>query len=216
MDCHLQSCPSVCYPAAATFPRLEVLLAFGNSRSFLNPNGWSIFPSVQDPFWIRNEFQFLSYYSATDLGSAYGNQPYRSFREQTLPSPCARNRAQRQHVCQHTRQHIVASQHLHSRVLLWRRPGWWRVFALRFIQHYSQYFIPGLLRRRPGRRRIPAICSGQQTLQHRTRGRDARTIVLRGRPWWRGITACCRVAASNVNLHTLTAAGRLSIRRGGQ
>ena len=212
----LHTFSTICHSATRTFLQHDILLAFLNRSSSSTLNGWSISLSVKDSFWIRNEFQIFSYCSAPDIGSAYGNQPCRSFREKTVSPRRACSHIQRQYARQHTREHIGASHFLHSIVLLWRRPGWRRVLALCSVQRPSQPFIPGLLWRRPRWWRVLAVRASQGSLQHRIFAQDARTILLRRRSWWRRITAHYRVAASDANPYTLMASGRLSIQRGGQ
>ena len=171
LNLSVQTFPNVCPPAACMFSQHEVLLGFVSRNSSSNFIGWSFCLGEQDSFWIRNEFQILSYCSAPDLGSAYGNQPYRSFREQTVPSPRAGDRDQRQHVCQHTLVGQRASQSyirggIDHGLLLWGRPGRWNLpvcsyhCASQCFSHSRLAYV-FLLRGRPGRWNL-SLCSGAE------------------------------------------------------
>lgn len=234
MDCHcasrlltalqVQTYTNVCHSAASTFSRHDVLLALVNRNSSSNLNGWSGFSSVQDSFWIRNEFQILSYCSAPDLGSAYGNQPYRSFREQTVPSPRAGDRAQRQHVCQHDRRFVQCVSQCFGRgigrsLVLLRRRSWGRNPTVCSLQHASPDFTRSgdtcsfLLRRRSGRRN-PALCSIYASQCFAGSGVDC-TVLLRRRPGRRN-PALCSFANRKGHPYTLRPVGRFSSGRSGQ
>ena len=160
-------------------------LACVNSTSMVIP----VEKRGQESFWICNRFQISFVLSVSGLGSAYGNQPYRSFCEQNIPSSHARNRVTRQHVCQHL---LVEQCALRSYIcsigrslLLWGRPRWWTV-ALCSIQGDSRDLF-----------RSAADCS----------------LLLWGRPrWW--TVALCPFTASLRN--SLMPYGRFSIRWGGQ
>jgi hypothetical protein len=172
----------------------------------------------EDSFWIRNRIQISDHHGLRDLGSAYGNQPYRSLHEQTVPYPHAGNCAQHQCVSQYTRQCLV--QHTspclthsdgdHS-VLLRGRSGWW-IPALCTIQHFVRGGADrsGMLRGRSGWW-VPALCS----IQHFVLGGGDRSGMLRGRSgWW--VPALCSIANCYCTPYTLSSVGRFSRRRGGQ
>jgi hypothetical protein len=142
-------------------------------------------------FCICNNFQISGRSGIADLGSEYGNQPYRSFREQTVPPHRPGDRAQHQRLCQHPqrlagatvphdffecgtarpglllwrrsgRRWPVARCSDDSGLVLWRRSGWWRPVARQ--EHFSDRFADSaflLLRWRSGRRRPVAGCSRQ-------------------------------------------------------
>ncbi len=74
-------------------------------------------------FWIRNKFRILIHNRVPDLGSEYGNQPYRGFHEQNLHPACPRHRAQRQRICHRVSRRLIHSADALRSVLRWRSRG---------------------------------------------------------------------------------------------
>jgi hypothetical protein len=184
------------HPGASTITQEWARLARLTSGPLSNLTGSSGVRShidkKEDMFWIRNRFQILVQKSAPDLGSEYGNQPYRSFREQSLPPSCPRNRAQHQHVCQHARQD--ATQRL----------------------IYSGTDCTVLLLRGRPRRRVVSLCTVQDASQRLIySGTDCTILLLRGRPRRRVVSLCSRTNRRS-NRSSLMPVGCLSNRRGGQ
>jgi hypothetical protein len=171
---------------------------FLKTRSLFYFTGSSGVPSHDNReglFWIRNKSQRSVYQNAPVLGSAYGNQPYRSFREQTVPPSLARNSAQHQHVRQHDHQHF--GQCGSQRFLLRRRSGWWRVVSLCSLQNASRRLVRSgvnftlLLRGRSGWRRVVSLCSLQNASRCLVRSGVNCTFLLRGRSGWRRVVSRC-------------------------
>jgi hypothetical protein len=125
---------SIRHAGATSVTKDEVRLARLTAGPLSNLTGpFSVRSKIdkkEDLFWIRNRFQILVRKSVPDLGSEYGNKPYRSFREQTIPSSCPRNRAQHQRVRQYASQRPLHSSGDCTLLLLRGRPGR-RVVSLR-------------------------------------------------------------------------------------
>jgi hypothetical protein len=154
-------------------------------------------------FCIRNSFWILRDNGAPDLGSGYGNRPYRSSREPSVPYPCSGHRAQRHRVCQHVGQntsqrlihHLIRSGAACAGLLLWRRSGW-RDVSVCASQDASRRFTDGcadrglLLWRRSGRRDV-SLCAGQESAQHfADSGADRTGLLLWRRSGWRNLPVC--------------------------
>ena len=108
---------------------------------------WSSTESISantESFWNRNKIQVFIHKNAPAIGSAYGNQPYRSFREKSVPPRRDCYCARRQRACQRGHQHAcnLFPIHLIYRgdlvVLLRRRPGRRRTLAVCFNNDYTQ------------------------------------------------------------------------------
>jgi len=88
-------------------------------------------------FWIRNKTQIFINQKKSVLGSAYGNQPYRSFHEQTARPRHSRNRFQRRSILPRASQSTApcnictGSKNDQFHGLLWRRSGRRRLVACR-------------------------------------------------------------------------------------
>jgi len=88
-------------------------------------------------FWIRNKTQIFINQNKSVLGSAYGNQPYRSFHEQTARPRHSRNRFQRRSILPRASQSTApcnictGSKNDQFHGLLWRRSGRRRLVACR-------------------------------------------------------------------------------------
>ena len=182
----------------------------------------------EDLFCIRNRFQNSVDFSVPVLGSRYGNQPYRSFCEQTVPPPCAGHRTQHPLVRQHFHQHhgqLPSQRFFRSgadcALLLLRRRPRRRIVSLCSGQGYSRDLARSgadctgfLLRRRP-RRRIVSLRSGQSHSRDLARsGVDRTGFLLRRRPR-RRIVSLRSAANGNFKIYALMSFGRFS-RRDGQ
>lgn len=224
--CRLDACIVILRSVPGVF-----LNAGPNSQSSLSEST-GLCNCEEDSFRIRNEFQILIRIDASEIGSEYGNRPYRSFREKIVPSPRARNCAHAQHVRQRNRHDInddYTSQCFtcgsgDARSLLRRRsrrPS--GMYGLRHVANYdsgcfscSNVDEGSLLRRRSGRpsgmyglRCVANYDSGYISCSgvDESRGSGHRSELRAG---VHGASDCGR------NCCDLMAVGRLSNRSGGQ
>jgi len=147
-------------------------------------------------FCICNNFEILGRVYVTDLGSEYGNQPYRSFREQTDTSHRPVHRAEPWRACQHPHQFAGAnashdfcsSSPACPGLLLWWRSGRWDVAVCsgKDCSCCGTDAASCVLRRRSGRRNL-AVCSGQDFFY---RNADPAGVVLRWRSGRRHLAVC--------------------------
>ena len=138
------------------------------------PSGVRSRNNKEDLFWIRNRSRILVHNRIPDLGSEYGNQPYRGFHVQIVPPSCPGHRAQHQRVRHCASQHLVHSADDLRTVLRWRSG---RASALRTSQHlvHSADDLRTVLRWRSGR------ASALRTSQHLVHSADDLRTVLRWR-----------------------------------
>ena len=97
------------------FARLDSTLSY-----LTGPSGVRSRNNKEDLFWIRNRSRILVHNRIPDLGSEYGNQPYRGFHVQIVPPSCPGHRAQHQRVRHCASQHLVYSADDLRTVLRWR------------------------------------------------------------------------------------------------
>ncbi len=105
--------------------------------------------SKEDLFRIRNRSWILFYSHIPDLGSEYGNQPYRGFHEQTVHPHCPGHRAQHQRVRHRASQRLIHNADDLRTMLRWRSGGTAALRSPQRLVHNANDLV-ALLRWRSG------------------------------------------------------------------